>query len=287
MVPRMKVYVSTTNFGFGSLPEVFSDLDHRPYRAVEISSGHPWDSRSWNVISKYAREHNAAVLLHNYAPPGPDKLFINLSHPNLEEREKIIAFLKSRIDYTAELGSDYYSFHGGYRVPYQFGVRSYDSSQRLDRRDALGIFVDGAIEVVAHGEARGVHVGVENHVVERGNEDNLILYGIEDFEFLLGAVNSDYLHVHLDVGHLKVTSRTMNVDKRAFLSQLGTKIMAAHLHENDGIIDSHGLFGQDLWFLEVLVHLPGLRYACLETSQQDQADIAAMMRILEGANPAD
>ena len=187
----MKVYVSTINFGFGPLPEVLGLSAQPPYRAIEISSGHPWDSRSWDAPSRYAREHDASVLLHNYAPPGPDNLLINLSDPNPAARAQVIAFLKSRIDLTRELGSDYYSFHAGYRVPYKIGVRSYDTGQKLGRAEALGIFIEAVREVVAHAESAGVHIGVENHVVEQGNEENLILYGIEDFEVLLDSVRSD------------------------------------------------------------------------------------------------
>ena len=277
----MKIFVSTSNFGFGSVPDVFRDMDSMTYKALEISSGHLWDESSWQVISRYAREQGASVLFHNHAPPGPDNLFINLSDPDTDQRDKVIAFLKSRIGYTKELGSDYYSFHAGYRVPYKIGVRNYDSSDRLEPRVALELFIEGVKEVMAHAEALGVHVGVENHVVEPGNEENLILYGIDDYEVLLDAVPSDFLHVHLDVGHLKVTSRTTGVDKTAFIRHLGPKIMAAHIHENDGLKDSHGGFDRDFWFLNQLEHLPGLTYACLETSRQDDTSIAAMQRILE------
>lgn len=277
----MKVFVSTINFGFGSIPDVFGQLGSGVYRAMEVSSGHPWDANSWHVISEYARKHDASVLFHNHAPPGPDNLFINLSHPDERERERVIGFLKSRIDYTKEIGSDYYSFHGGYRVPYQFGVRNYDPSQRLGQGDALRIFIEAVMEVVAHAEAQRVHVGVENHVVERGNQENLILYGAEDFETMLDQVGSEYLHVHFDAGHLKVTSSSLGLDRQEFIRRLGPKIMGAHFHENDGIVDSHGAFGPDFWVLDELSHLSQLRYACLETSRQDGVGIEAMMQMLE------
>ena len=279
-VVKVKVYVSTLNFGFGPLPDIMRPLDLFPYPAVEVSSGHPADANSWDAISRYARKHNASVIFHNYAPPDPGDLLVNLSNPDPSERDDVIAFLKSRIDLTKELGSDYYSFHGGYRIPYNFGVRSYDPSQRLARGDALQIFVQAVEAVVVHAEACGVHIGVENHVVEKGNEDNLILYGIEDFQILFDTVRSEYLHLHLDVGHLKVSSETMGFDPQAFLREFRDKIMGAHLHENDGVQDLHERFNEDSWFLEEIRQLPKLRYACLETNRQDKEGIARMQRIL-------
>ena len=279
----MRVYVSTVNLGSGPLPQVMEEMGHLPYPAVEISSGHQVESDSWNSILGYVRAHDAAVLLHNYAPPEPDDLLINLSNPDPAVRSQVIRFVKSRIDMTEELGADYYSFHAGYRVPYRFGVRHYPPSEVLPRERALEIFVEALKVVMVYAEERSVHVGVENHIVEHGNEGNLILDDEADFESLFHEIDSDFLHLHLDVGHLKVTAQTLGVDPHSFIEAFRHKIVGVHLNDNDGTADHHQPFDRDAWFLESLRRLPELRYACLETrSHGDKDQIKAMVTLLEG-----
>ena len=277
----MKVFVSTSNFGSKSVPEVFDEIDSHTFQAIEISSGHPWKDRGEEVIARCVENYGLSVMFHNHAPPGPDNLFINLSEPDDDERRKVVDFLKSRIKFTQKLGSDYYSFHAGYRVPYKIGLRSYESSKRLPAQESLKIFIEATKEVVSYAEQLGVHVGVENHVVEPGNEENLILYNVQDYDDLLGAINSDYLHLHLDVGHLKVTGHTLGLDKTDFIRHLGPTVMATHLHENDGLSDAHGGFKEDFWFLEHLEYLSNLAYACLETDKQETSNINQMRTIIE------
>jgi sugar phosphate isomerase/epimerase len=278
----MDIYVSTLNFGAKPLSELMGEIAQFPYSAIEISSGHPPEDKSWDSVFNYAKRYDASVILHNYAPPAPGNLLINLSNPVSEDRKSVIDFLKSRIQLTRELGSDYYSFHGGYRVPYRFGVREYPPSQILERGAALGIFIQALREVVAYAEAQGVHIGVENHGVDRALAGKVILYGRDDFEVMFDEVNSDFLHLHLDVGHLKVTCQALELDRNSFIEAFRDKIMGAHLHDNDGTADSHQPFGEGAWFLEQLRQLPRLQYASLETiTRGDHQRIHKMIDLLD------
>ena len=273
----VEVFVSTLNFGTGPMSEVMGRLGRLAYESVEISSGHRSEDESLSPVLSYARARKASVILHNYAPPEPGNLLINLSDPDSDTRDQVVRFLKSRIEFTRELGSDYYSFHAGYRVPYRFGIRDYDASQVLGRELALEIFGEALKPVLAHAELHGVHIGVENHVVERGNQGNLILYDQGDFEVLFQGFDSEFLHLHLDIGHLKVTCESLHLDPRAFLTQFRDKIMTVHLHDNDGKVDQHQPFGKDAWFLEHLGNLTRLRYACLETDTSGNGELIDRM----------
>ena len=216
----MQVYVSTLNFGAGPLSGTVSELSRLTYPAVEISSGHTPEDDTFGPVLSYAQDYKASVILHNFAPPETGSLLVNLSEPDANGRDSVIKFIKSRIDLTKELGSDYYSFHGGYRVPFRFGVRDYLASETLDRQVALEIFLQGLREVVAHAEAQRVHIGVENHVAMRESEGKLILYDQADFEVMFSEVGSDFLHLHLDVGHLKVTCEALEVDPTCFYREI-------------------------------------------------------------------
>jgi sugar phosphate isomerase/epimerase len=280
----MKVYVSTINFGFGPLPEIMQQISDPAYSTVEISSGHPAADGSVEATIKYRDDHGASILLHNFAPPEPGDLLINLAEADSTKRQEVIDFIKSRIDLTKTLGSDYYSFHGGYRVSYRFGVRDYSESERMTHDKAMGIFMTALEEVVEYANAQQVHIGVENHVVApASNAQNLITYGQADFEEIFNQISSDYLHLHLDVGHIKVTSQSLGYEPTEFISAFNEKIMTAHLHDNSGENDEHEPFLAKAWFLDQLNGLPNLKYACLETKTSgDSKRISQMLDLLKG-----
>jgi len=282
----MKVYVSTINFGFGPLPELLQQISDPVYLAVEVSSGHPATpvaKESTEATLRYQKDNGASVILHNFAPPEPGDLLINLSEPDNDRRQQVIEFLKSRIDLTKELGSDYYSFHGGYRVPYRFGVSQYTANDRLSREQALETFMWGLREVLAHAEAKKIHIGVENHVVDTENAENVILFDQPDFEFMFNRFSSEYLHLHLDTGHIKVSSQALGFDPYSFINAFQDKIMVAHLHDNSGAVDEHHPFAADAWFLNQLGELPDLQYVCLETKTGgDHQRICQMVSLLKG-----
>lgn len=280
----MKVYVSTINFGFGPLPEVLQAISGPAYSTVEISSGHPAADGSVEATIKYQDDHNASILLHNFAPPEPGDLLINLAEADPAKRQEVIEFIKSRIDLTKRLGSDYYSFHGGYRVSYRFGVRDYSESERMSHDNAIGIFMTALEEVVDYATEQQIHIGVENHVVApASNAQNLIMFGQLDFEDMFKRINSEYLHLHLDVGHIKVTSQSLGYDPKTFITAFNDKIMTAHLHDNPGDDDEHQPFLAKAWFLDQLKELPDLQYACLETKTSgDPKRIGQMIDLLKG-----
>lgn len=283
MTLHVRGYVSTVNFGLRPLSELTELFNVEEFPAIEISSGHPYEAGIPELLARAACRREGAVLLHNNAPPVAGNLLINLADPRAERRAEVITFLKSTIVLSKALGADYYSFHAGYRVPYRFGVKRYAASERLSQDEAMAIFIEALREVLVYAESQGVRLGVENHVVEEGNETNLILYAEDDFERLFQAIRSPFLCLHLDVGHLKVTSQVMGFDRLAFIRAFADKIVAVHLHDNDGVADQHRPLDGRCWVLPELERLPALRHVCLETrTGGDMARLRAMADVLVG-----
>ena len=261
----MEIYVSTRNFGNAPIPDLLSKLDGTKYPLLEISSGHLLKGNAWQAIRQYIDRYSAKLLLHNYAPPEPSQLLINLSDQRSDVRETVVEYIKERMDFTKAIGSDYYSFHAGYTVPYRFGVKDYSDTERLSKDIALRVFTEELKKIVDHGERIGMHIGVENHVSDPENAPNLILYDADDFATLFTEIPSNYLHLHLDLGHQKVTASTLKINELSLITAFRDKIMGMHLHDNDGFSDQHQPFTKDAWFLPHLKSLTNLTYACLET----------------------
>lgn len=278
------MFVSTINF-INRFPEkdildIVKDTNGK-YN-IELSSGHHYEKPSEKVINEligWSKRYGKKVLLHNFSPPEKSNILINLSNENEHHRKKVKDFIKKRIDFTEDLGMDYYSFHGGYTVDYKFGKKKY--SLHLPKDETLDLFIEELRDLVKYAEKKKITIGIENHVVEKGNQDYLVFGTPDDFEILFDSIESKYLSLHLDLGHLKVSSKTYGFDKHDFINRFSEKIKGVHLHENDGFKDIHNKISSSSWFLDSLEEMPNLKYCILETNTKNDNEIDEMMKILD------
>lgn len=255
----MKYFVSTINFSSfkkRKISDVIPEMIDKGIKNIEISSLHPYEKDL--DLTRY----DANILIHNFAPPIKDDLLINLC--SLKNSERVKNFIKERILFTKKLGNNYYSFHAGFRVDYLRAFHDYKDA--LTREQAMHKFVAELEDIIDFAEKENVHIGVENHVCIKENKNNLILYDINDWGELFRKVNSDYLHLHLDLGHLKISSNEHNFSRKQFIEKFGWRVMAVHVHENTGHkIDCHAPFDSFWMTKDNWSYLNNLEYITLET----------------------
>jgi sugar phosphate isomerase/epimerase len=250
---------------------------------IEVSSFHPFEEGLEDILLWHAGNGDARILVHNYAPPTRGGMLINLCSADGAVRDATRAFVRERIDLTKRIGADYYSFHAGFRVEYSVGVHQY--ATRTGHEEALSTFIEEVASLADYAAGQGVHLGVENHVAIRENRDNLILYDIPDWERLLDEVRSPFLHLHLDVGHLKISANEHGFDRGRFIELFGDRVMGVHFNDNTGMkVDCSAPFSSDFWFgAEEFSHMPDLRYLILETrSFGDMEVLKGMVSELRG-----
>jgi sugar phosphate isomerase/epimerase len=264
----MKYFLSTINFSPETKEKISTVLPimaKKGFKNIEISSLHPYEDGFDQLVS-FSKKRNLNILLHNFSPPARESYLLNLCSGNDFIRRKVSSFIKSRIQLTKDLNMDYFSFHAGFRVSYTPGVHEYKS--RISDKKAMDLFIEELEEILDFAEENKVHIGVENHVCIRENKDNLILYGMNNWKRLFDTIDSKYLHLHLDLGHLKISAKEHKFNRDDFIKSFGDKVMGMHIHDNTGIkIDCHAPFSaDDFWFgKKQFKYLKNLKYAVLET----------------------
>jgi len=281
----VELFFSTLNGAKSGEPIqlVIDKLTKLGLQNIEISSGHPFEQNFFQTLLHYKKK-GIRFLLHNFSPPDEKSTLVNLSNPDKKEREKVIDFIKKRIDLTKELGMDYYSFHGGFRMPNYSFTEDNSNPELIPYDTALSLFVSGLKEIASYAELRGINIGFENHVVVKGNEEKLITYKTEEIESVFDSINSKNLFLHLDVGHLDVTSRTVGLDKKAFIKKFADSVFAIHLHSNNSLEDQHLMINEDHWILPSLPIFTKLKYIIFETNSPLTKETAgSVIDIVRGA----
>lgn len=272
---NQRILISTSNYKnrfSNNLNDILCEgLDDFKY--FEIASGHYTDEKTFTIIKNMIK-NGKEFLFHNYPFREKDNLLINLCENEPYKKNKIISYIKEMIILTKEIGENYFSFHGGF----------YSNKLSLDSQKEINyVFKENLIELIEFAELQKVYLGIENHVVEYQNIDKLYLYNKEQFEELFNEINSPYLMLHLDMGHLKISAKTYGFKEKDFIDKFANRIMTVHLHENDGIIDYHNNFNDDAYFLSYLNKMNNLKNIVIETWNKDDRHIKEMVRMVENA----
>ena len=268
-----RIFISTSNFKsrYKNSLDLILKSSIIEYPNLEIASGHVTSANSYKLIRDLIKQ-GKNILFHNYSFREENNLMINLCEADSEKRIKIISYIKEMILYTKEIGENYYSIHGGFYPT------------KLDERSKLeynSLFINGLSEVIEFASNNGIYVGVENHVVEKHNVDKLFLYNEEQFEEMFLNVENPYLMLHLDLGHLKVSSETFHFNPIDFIDKFSDRIITIHIHENNSVIDKHDKFNNNSYFLPHLKKLKYLKNIVIETWDQSDEDINGMVRSIE------
>jgi sugar phosphate isomerase/epimerase len=139
-------------------------------------------------------------------------------------------------------------------------------------------------ELAETGRRAGVKLAVENNVCRPGQQDLLLLHAPDEFRRLLETTPADRVGVLLDTGHLSVSSQTLDFDPQDFLRAVEGRVLAVHLHDNDGVTDLHRPAEQGSWALRAARRLSHLGSCTIvESKFPDVASLAAYATSLQRA----
>lgn len=202
-------------------------------------------------------------LIHNYFPPEPTGLVINLASANKLVLASSLDFCRRAITLAAEIGATSYSVHSGFCVDPVAAELGHQQTHlpRIDRGAALSIFHASLEELSAFAARQGVRLCIENNVV---SADNLVLgesvldlmtspHDYEDFLEIPQLAGIDLL---IDVGHAKVSGKAEGFDPRELLELTRERTAMLHLSDNDGFQDNNRPFTTDAWFADFLPKYP-------------------------------
>lgn len=150
----------------------------------------------------------------------------NLANHNEQLRRAAVEAVKDSLDRAHAIDAGGVVVHAG-SIPRRYPDRVVD----LAREQA----VRSVRECARHADDLGVHCCVENQrrkasAVRFTDTPERLAAFLEDV-----GVDSEYLAVTLDVGHAKVTG----APPEAYVDAVGDGIRICHLHDNDGVHDSH------------------------------------------------
>ncbi|MHA1575745.1 MAG: sugar phosphate isomerase/epimerase family protein [Candidatus Thorarchaeota archaeon] len=191
---------------------------------------------------------------------------VNLSSLKERIRRVSLDLHKESIDLANDLGASIVVIHAG--------VCPVDQLARLE--DAQNRFRASLLELAYHAEPHGIIVGVENK--QKTIDREIMLYPEEHISIVEEYRDLGVRGV-LDIGH----ANTVTADFEKYIQGFGDLLTEVHLHDNDGIVDSHLSLGQgtidfsEIWKSLRSISFKGPSILELKTKQHLQESMKFIM----------
>jgi sugar phosphate isomerase/epimerase len=246
------IFVSTGNLitNATNTSKKIKILNNSKIYNIELSSG----KYEQNLEKKLMNNKKSTFLVHNYFPVPKKGFVFNLSSKNVIIQKQSLNLAKKSIRLTRKLGAKYYSFHGGFLVDPKINQlgKVFNYSKICPRKRAIKIFVKNVQILLKYADKFKVSLLIENNVLTKKNyyifKCNPFLF-VQSHEIIEIIKKLDYkVKLLVDLGHLKVSAKTLKFDKNKFLKKCEKFIKAYHISDNNSIEDQNNLISQRSWF---------------------------------------
>lgn len=234
------IYVSSSCVNFEKIKHSVEYLVNKGIKNIELSGGTKFYDTIVDDLIILKKKHNINFLCHNYFPPPKENFFINLASINDEIFDKSILHIKNSIKFCNLLEIKKYSFHAGFFIdPKINNKKHYFHQNFIDRDKSILRFVQAFEEIKNYNKNFGIELYLENNVISKSNfsvfdSNFLMLTNYLEYQELKKKIDFELL---LDVAHLKVSCKTLNLNFVEELDKFTKLTDFFHISDNDGIED--------------------------------------------------
>ncbi len=241
------IYISTACLENVSTVEAVELLGANGFDNIELSGGRGCFEKFEKELIGIKRRYDLNFICHNYFFRPKEPFVLNMASLNNDHYHKSLSYLKEALRLANRLGSPVYGFHAGFFIDIDVKKIGNDlnNSEMFDKEAATQKFCAGYDELKK--EVGDVALYIENNVISFANlkafngMDPFMLTDYKGYKELRGLI--DY-KLMLDIGHLKVSAHSLNLD---FEDQLNNFLPVSdylHISDNDGFSDQNKDFSK-------------------------------------------
>lgn len=243
------LYLSSSYVRGAHVREVLSLLADSGITRIELSGGIVWSDDIVPAILQMRADRGLKYQVHNYFPPDPEGIVLNVIAPDRADRRRSHEFARRSLDVAGELGLSLYSVHAGYLGGFSAGNGEEffrrTGTDRITRREGKKILLDAVGQLADQARRRAIRLAVENlfPIGPAGEDLSMLCHPEEILWFLESFSEIGDVGLLLDLGHLHVAAELMGFAEGPFLKELvrawKSKLFAVHISHNHGTADDH------------------------------------------------
>lgn len=234
------IYISSSCVKNKTIKESVIELAENGFKNIELSGGTEFYDGFENDLMDLKDKYSLNYICHNYFPPPIEHFVLNLASLNDVIYKKTLDHLANSVSLSKRLGAKRFGFHAGFFIDINVneigGAISKDNT--FEKNEAIKRFCDGYRKLSQ--SANGIDLYIENNVFSSTNSNT---YDNENIFMLTNSLEFDELrseidfNLLLDIAHLKVSSRTLNLEFEREFSYLVKQSDYIHISDNDALHD--------------------------------------------------
>ena len=260
-----KVFISTGAFGRRPIPQILEISSWNNISYLELSSDAVFKESDWPHVVSLAQNRTFHFLIHNYFPTPQVPFVLNLASADSKILRLSREHCQKAIDCCVQIGAPFYSVHSGFcfnAQPMHLGQKQ-TSLNRISKTEAQEIFIESVRSLADYAALNHLSILLENNVLTsvnlvQGRNETLLFVEADEIVGTIEKINKQNVGFLLDVGHLKVSARSLNIDCGGFFDQVSPVLKAVHLSDNNGESDSNQKITADSWFWRPLMNRASL-----------------------------
>ncbi|MDC0859399.1 TIM barrel protein [Candidatus Pelagibacter sp.] len=277
------IYISTGGFRNLKPQSVIKKLSRIGIKSIELSGG-SYDEEK-KIIKFLKKNKDLNYSLHNYFPVPKKHFVINLASVNKKVFKQSLLNIKKSINISSQFKSNYFSFHSGFLFDpnFKFLGKSFDKVKLQNRKKTMELFMRRVNLLAKEAKKKKVKILIENNVITKNNYKRfkqnplLLTHPVEIVKFFKRCDKN--VRLLLDVGHLKVSSKTEGFDLFKGHEMLKPYIEGYHLSDNNGLKDSNSEFTKKSWFYNNLKK--DVKYISIEVYIKNLRKLKTMLNIVK------
>jgi sugar phosphate isomerase/epimerase len=274
------IFVSTSYYNKIKLYDIINILKNTNV-GIELSGG-MYEKNFLRILKKFKK---LKFIFHNYFPKPKKDFVINLASSNKAIYYKSYKHIKGLVRLSNLFKNKYCSFHAGFRIDPKNNElgKQMQNQKKIDREKSFYLFKKRVLRLASFAKKYKINLLIENNVITIKNLNNfkedpfLFTHPKEIISFFLDMPKN--VGLLMDVGHLKISSKTLKFNKYIALEKLKPYIKGYHLNDNRGINDENLNFTERSWFWKLLKK--NLEYYSIEVKKINILSLKKQIKILK------
>jgi sugar phosphate isomerase/epimerase len=250
------IYISSSCVKSRNIKEAVSTLAKSGFKNIELSGGTKYYKDYEKDLLSLQDKYSLNYQLHNYFPPSQKPFVLNLASLNDKIYHQSIELCKNAISLSKRLNGCRYGIHAGFLID----IKPSEAGKKIahknlsNKKKALTRFSEGW-EIIKNEAADEVTLYIENNVFSSTNcktysgNNPFFLTSYSSYLELKEYIDFDFL---LDVAHLKVSAKSLDLNFNDELKKLFPLTNYIHLSDNDGLHDQNKAFDKNSEMLNTL-----------------------------------
>jgi len=238
------IFVSSACLKKNQINQVLQEYVENNIYNIELSGGTKYYEGICDDLKKYREKYDLKYVCHAYFPPPKNDFVINLASCNETIYKKSIDHYEKCIEMLRKYQIPVLSIHAGFLVEITTETIGKKITKPViyDEKEAYERFINAYGYIAKLCDESNIDLYLENNVLSSENYKEFHYnnyFMMTDFDSIIRMKKELNFNLLLDLGHLFVSSNTLNLPFDNQCVKLKSYAKWLHISENNGIKDQH------------------------------------------------